>query len=207
MLSGRTAHPALAIAASSERAEIDLRPVAALPDVGRLVLLAAALGLALLLLRQGLLWHEAAALAARVEALRAHLVHTTTSAQALGAASERLAAPEAAVLRERHAHLRARHAALANDAQRHTALLRGLARHPDPGVRLTRIRIEAAGQRLRLDGEALDPERLARLLAHLSDDPSLHALRIASLEVSHAADQPGRVRFSLDSRSTAVERP
>lgn len=86
------------------------------------------------------------------------------------------------------------------------AALRSLARHDDHGVSLTRIRLDTTTQQLILDGQALDPARIATLIAHLHAQPALSGLVPQHVRLKRAVDTPWRIDFRLD-HATATEAP
>lgn len=194
--------------------EINLRPPkrrSRLPGLGVMLTLIAVV----LLSRHALLWHATASADMRLQALRAQAVTMTSGlamlratqaaltvdAQAADADAAGISMPGA----DRSAAARF-DARIASFPTGFAAALRSLARHDDPDISLTRIHLDAAAQQLVLDGQALDPARIAALIAHLNDQPALSGLAPQHVRLERAANAPWRVDFRL-ANATATEAP
>ena len=165
--------------------------------------------------RHGLLWYATASADTRVQSLQAQTdtlarglttLRATQAALDVGAlASDDGAAdpPTPATGEPAAAPLDPRTAALSGGF---AAALRSLARHDDHGVSLTRIRLDATTEQLILDGQALEPARIATLIAHLHAQPALSGLVPQHVRLKRAVDTPWRIDFQLD-HATATEAP
>lgn len=83
--------------------------------------------------------------------------------------------------------------------------LEGLARRTIEGVWLSAIDIRAGGERLRLDGHAVDAERVPALMAALGEEDSYSGHAFRTLAIERPADASWRVDFVLASGAAGAD--
>ena len=88
-----------------------------------------------------------------------------------------------------------------------SAHLDGLARRVIEGVWFDRIVFERGGEQLRLEGHALRPGGVPRMIAALGDEPAYAGHAFRSLVIERPADADWRVDFFLSSDAPASAEP
>lgn len=81
--------------------------------------------------------------------------------------------------------------------------LAGLARRHTDGVWLTRIALLEGGAEIRIEGSALDPDRLPRFLEGLGSEPSYRGRQFRTMTFQRPQDSDWKVDFLLSSAREA----
>lgn len=191
----------------------ELRPQRAWLSLGCCLGLAAlALGLAVGLV--GLQARAERRAAEELEALKAHLAATQAElAEQQVRLARHVPAPELVRnVREREQTAAARDQLIAALVQGEpmarqgfSPLLTGLARHPQDGLWLDRIAIQAG--ELSLSGYAREAELVPRYVEALVGDAALGPRGFESLELAEEAERPGVLRFALHGRRPLEGQP
>lgn len=81
--------------------------------------------------------------------------------------------------------------------------LEGLAAHRSPGVWLSRVQLDVAGDNIALAGSALRPEQVPQYLKFLGDEQVLAGRVFSRLSLTRLQERPGQVDFNLESAREA----
>ena len=83
-------------------------------------------------------------------------------------------------------------------------LLTALAERPVEGLWFTRIRLRDEGRALTLEGAALGPEHLPRLLARLEAEPAFDGVTFESVRIERPEEGGERIEFTLETAPPAA---